>query len=199
MKKIKKFRVQPRPSYTFRGLKALVADAQDTPELEKAIETEIRNAEELYSTAALYETCPRDKSPEWARSLLEATNENGAQPVSLTFYAATIGNGLEEELGNCLSRGEGLRSQILTAVGYEAADQSAHFVGRLVTEEAKREGCDTSNQMFSVPDPMARDILNFLDGSKIQIQLDGQDHLLPRFSRIGCLFWWPPTKRRASK
>ena len=41
MKKIKKFRVQARPSAVLRGLKALMGDAQATPELETAIEAEI--------------------------------------------------------------------------------------------------------------------------------------------------------------
>ncbi len=195
MKKIKKFRVQPRPSAVLRNLKALLGNAQTTPELEKAVESEIKKAAEFYSTAALYDTFGPAESPAWAAALWDAANESGAKPVAVTFYAATIGPALEGELGDALSRGEALRSQILTSVGEESAEQAAQFVYRLISEEAKEESCGLSERAAPSPE-VQREILALLEADKVQIQMDGMGHLSPRFTRTGHVLWWPPAKRR---
>lgn len=196
MKKIKKFRVQPRPSLVLKGLKALTPNAQLTPELEKAVEAEIARAQELFATAALFETFGPDALPEWARTLADATRgEKGGKPVAVTFYAATIGTGLEGELGDALSRGEGLRSQILTSLGEESAEQAANFVCRLVADEAKEESCELSDKAPAEAPELRRNILSVLEAEKVQIQMDNVGHLIPRFTRTGYVLWWPPAKK----
>jgi hypothetical protein len=56
VKKIRKFRLHARPSAVLRNLKALLDEAQITPELEKAVEAEILAAGSRLETAALFET-----------------------------------------------------------------------------------------------------------------------------------------------
>lgn len=196
LKKIKKFRVQARPASVLRGLKALMGGTQVTPELEKAVETEVERARELYSTAAVYNTFNRGEAPAWTESLWETKNDAGAKPVAVTLYAATIGAGLEGELGGALSRGEALRSQILTSLGEESAEQAAGFVYRLLAEEAKEESCELSPRAGAMEAGQQRDILSALEADKVQIQIDSQGHLLPRFTRAGYVLWWPPAKKR---
>ncbi len=171
-------------------------NAQPTPELEKAVESEGENAVALYATAAVYETVDRAKSSPWMEPLWTAEPETGAVPVAVTFFVATIGPGLEEELAAALTRGEGLRSQILTALGEESAEQAANFLTRLVGDEAKEEACELSPRFNVTVPELQRQILLLLGSDKIQIQMDNVGHLSPRFTKIGHLLWWPPSKRR---
>lgn len=196
MKKIKKFKVKPRPSAVLRGLKALMGGTQPTPELEKAIETEIDRAQPVYSTSALYDTYDKQKTPAWAAALWQQSNpESGAEPVAITLYAASIGAAFENELGDALGRGEALRSQILTALGDEAAEQAAHFVYRLLGDEAKDEGCDLAPRAGLAAE-LQRDLLVSLEADKVQIQMDSLGHLMPRFTKTGYVLWWPPAKKK---
>jgi hypothetical protein len=195
MKKIKKFRVQSRSSAVLRSLKALTGDTRLTPELEKAVEQEINNAQDLYSTAALYSTYNTEQSPAWAGTLWESKNENGARPVALTLFAATVGPALERELASSIDRGENLRSQILTCLGEEAADQASNFIYRLLQEEAKQESCELSDRRAPETEQQ-RELLSILEADKIPVVLDDKGHLTPRFSRAGYILWWPPAKQR---
>ncbi len=195
MKKIKKFRVQSRSSAVLRGLKALTGDTRLTPELEKAVEQEIQNAQDLFSTAAFYSTYNAEQSPAWAAPIWESKNENGASPVALTLFTTTVGPSLEKELSSSLDRGENLRSQILTCLGEEAAEQASNFVYRLLQEEAKQESCELSTRQ-AAEEAQQREILSALEADKIPVVLDDKGHLTPRFSRAGYILWWPPAKQR---
>jgi hypothetical protein len=195
MKKIKKFRIQPRASFVLKGLKALASTAQVTPELEQAVESEVSRAQEHFLTAAMYKTFGLDELPEWAASLAPP-REKGVTPVALTFFAATIGVGIEGELGDALSRGEGLRSQILTSLGEESAEQAVNFVQRLVAEEAKEESCELSGRTAASEMDLQRNILSALEADKIDIRMDNVGHLSPRFSRTGFFIWWPSSRQK---
>jgi len=193
MKKIKKFRLHPRPSSVLRGLKALRPDI--SPDLDKSIEAELLRAPALLSTAAVYDTFRQDRSPAWAAGLWETENETGAKPIAVTFYAATVGDALEKEAARVMDAGDGLRGQILTSIGEEAADQSANFVHRLVADEAKEDSCELSPRADAA-DAGLSDILSLLEADKVSIRLSEDGRLLPRFSRAGHILWWPPAKKR---
>ncbi|MGQ0644624.1 MAG: hypothetical protein ACT4O3_03935 [Elusimicrobiota bacterium] len=192
-KKIRKFKVQPRLASVLRGLKALTGDTRLTPELEKAVEQEIQNAKDLHDTAALYATFNAGDAPPWTAPLWESRSEAGAAPVALTVYAATVGAPLEKELAETLARNEALRGQILTCLGEEAAEQAAHFVYRLVQEEAKDESCELSPRLAE-PERLP-DVLSSLEADKIGIRLKDDGRLSPRFARAGHVLWWPPAKK----
>ncbi len=192
IKKIRKFRLQPRPSAVLRHLKAL-GGAQETPELDQAVEAEIRAAS--LETAALYATAARAEAPEWSTPYWQASAESPA-PVALTFFATTIGSFFEIELAAALSRGETFRSQVLTALGEELADQAARFVERLAAEEARLDSCEVMDRLdFSRPEEIGR-ALDWLEASRAPVSLDPAGRISPRFSRVGAIPWGPPEKKR---
>nr|HNI56236.1 hypothetical protein [Elusimicrobiota bacterium] len=82
VKKIKKFRLQPRAQAVMRNLRALSENAQATPELEKAVETEIRSVASSLETAALYATFSPDACPTGLASVRPGEGER--PPLSLT-------------------------------------------------------------------------------------------------------------------
>ncbi len=196
MNKIRKFRITPRLSSVLKNLKALTGDAHATPELEAAVETESRRAGDFYATAALYDTFEPGKTPDVLLPLWEKPADAPGTPVALTLYVATIGTLLEEELGNSLSRGEALMSQVLTAVGEESAEQAAGFVSRLVAEEAIQEGCELSPRRDAATAEARREVLSLLGADKVGVALDAPGHLSPRFTRVGGLLWYPPKKKK---
>lgn len=197
MNKVKKFRISPRPASVLKNLKALTGHAQATPELEQAVEAEIRRSSDLYATAALFDTFKPGKTPDSLASLWEMpAGAPGGEPVALTLYVATIGTPLEEALSGALSRGEALISQVMTAVGEESAEQAAGFVGRLAAEESMQEGCELAPRRDAGTPALRRDILSLLGAEKLGISVDSADHLSPRFTRVGGLLWYPPKKRK---
>lgn len=200
VKKIRKFRLHPRPSAVLRNLKSLLDETQATPELEKAVEAEMRAAESRLDTSALFETVTPAQAPVWMGPLWGPDPHGSAPdqkpPVAQTLFVVTIGTAFETELSDALSRGEGLRSRILTALGEELADQAAVFVERLVAEEARQESCELEDRRtFSNPSEI-QPALDLLDAGRLSISYDAAGHLSPRFSRVGALPWGPPAKKK---
>ena len=195
VKKIRKFRLHPRPSAVLRNLKSLLDGAALTPELEKAVESEIQAVLSRLDTAALFETLTPVQSPPWMGPLWGPAPD-AKPPVAQTLFVATIGPAIEVELAQALSRGEGLRSKILTAIGEELADQAAHFIERLVAEEARQESCELEDRRsFSTPQDI-HPLLDRLEAGRLSIAFDGAGHLSPRFTRVGTMPWGPPAKQK---
>ena len=195
VKKVRKFRLHPRPSAVLRNLKSLLDDAQLTPELEKAVESEIFAASDWLETAALFETIIPVESPAWMGPLWGPAPD-AKPPVAHTLFVATIGTGMEIERTDALARGEALRSKILTAIGEELADQAANFVERLVAEEAHQDSCELEERRpFSVPQDIQA-ALERLEAGRLSIVIDGAGQLSPRFTRAGTLPWGPPAKKK---
>lgn len=183
-----------------KNLRALLEDPQTTPELETAVQAETQSALTLLDTAALYATYAPGQGPAWVESLLAPSldEESGKErtPIAVTLYVSTIGPRLEETLAQALAQGEGLRSRILTAVGEELAEQSGHFVSRLLAEEAKNDACDLSDRRLLPEVDQTQALLEALDAARIPIAYDAGGHLTPRFTRLGYVLWWPPAKKR---
>jgi hypothetical protein len=193
--KIRRFRLHARPSAVLRNLKSLMDGAAITPELEKAVESECASAARRLDTAALYETITPAQSSDWlASSWIPAEGEK--KPVALTLFVSTIGVPFENELGDALARGEGLRSRLLTALGEELADQSALFVERLVTEEARHESCELEEKRIVAEPEWARSAFAALGADRVGISFDTVGHLSPRFTRVGVIPWGPPAKKK---
>lgn len=194
VKKIRKFRLHARPSAVLRNLKSLLDDAQPTPELEKAVESEIVAASDRLDTAALFETIVPVQAPAWMGPLWGPAPA-AKPPVAHTLYVATIGAAIERDLAEALSRGEGLRSKILTAIGEELADQAANFVERIVAEEAHHESCEPEDRRpFSTLQDI-QPVLERLEAGRLSIVFDEAGHLSPRFTRAGTIPWGPPAKK----
>jgi hypothetical protein len=195
VKKICKFRLHARPSAVLRNLKALLDDPQLTPELDKAVESEIQTALNRLDTAALFATVTPAQSPEWMGPLWGPAPDE-KPPVAQTVFVATIGTGLETELADALTRGEGLRSRILTAIAEELADQAASFIERLVAEEARQESCELEERRPLSGPTDVQSALDLLEASRLSIVYDSAGHLSPRFTRTGTLPWGPPAKKK---
>ncbi|MBK8575598.1 MAG: hypothetical protein IPN90_07955 [Elusimicrobia bacterium] len=195
VKKIRTFRLHARPSAVLRNLKALLDDAQFTPELEKAVESEILAASNRLDTAALFGTVTPAQSPPWMGPLWGPAPDE-KPPVAHTVFVATIGAAFESELADALTRGEGLRSRLLTAIGEELADQAANFVERLVAEEARQESCELEERRFFSTSQDIQSALDLLEAGRLSIGYDAAGHLSPRFTRAGTLPWGPPAKKK---
>jgi hypothetical protein len=195
VKKIRKFRLRPRPSAVLRNLKSLLDNTQVTPELEKAVEAEILSLQNGLETAALFDAVTPAQSLTWMEPLWGGV-PGEKKPFALTVFVATIGTDFESILGDALSRGEGLRSRILTSLGEELADQAAAFIERLVSDEARRESCELNERrLFSDPQDI-RAALDLLDAGRLSIAYDTAGHLSPRFTRVGIFPWGPPAKKK---
>lgn len=178
-----------------RGLRALLQDARPTPELEKAVQDEIEHALPTFETAAVTTTFPRNQIPDWCEPLVRV-DENTPTPIALTLFAATVGTAIEETLADALSRGEDLRSRVLSSLGEEAAEQAATFVERLMTEEARRDACEISDRHTLPQESMRALLLEHVDAARVMITLDSAGHLSPRFTRLGFILWWPLSKKK---
>ncbi len=182
IKKIRKFRLHARPSAVLRNLKSLLTNEPLTPEIEKAVEAEGLIVEKKLDSAALFDTGgpfgPFLKNP------------------AVTLFVATIGLPIETELAEALSRGEGLRSRILTAFGEELADQAANFVERLVAEEARQDSCELEERQVLSSGDEIQNALSRLDAGRLSITYDSGGHFSPRFTRVGVLPWGPPAKKK---
>lgn len=199
VKKIRKFRLHPRPSAVLRNLKSLLDETQPTPELEKAVEAEMRAAESRLDTSALFETVTPAQAPVWMGPLWGPDPNSVPDqkpPVAQTLFVVTIGTAFETDLSEALSRGEGLRSRILTALGEELADQAAVFVERLVAEEARQESCELEDRRTFSASSDIQSVLDLLDAGRLSISYDAAGHLAPRFTRVGALPWGPPAKKK---
>jgi hypothetical protein len=195
VKKIRKFRLTPRPSAVLRHLKALLDNAQLTPELEKAVEAEAQSSVQWLDTAALYKTVSPSDLSGWGESLPGALVSESRQ-ISFTLLSATLGLPLEAQLGDALARGENLRARLLTALGEELADQAAHFVERLVSEEAHQESSETEDRLDLSKSPALSTVLNRLDAGRIGVRVDDQGRLAPRFTRVAVIPWGRPSKKK---
>lgn len=188
MNKIKRFRLSVRTASVLRGLKALGGVPQPL-----GLDEKMAGFLGRVDSAAIYMTCPADQAPLWS---LEGGVGVKTQPVAVSFYAATIGLPLEEDLTRALSEGRVDESRLLTAFAQEASEQAAQFVTRLILDESKIDACTLSDRHDAEEPAHQGEILSMLEAQRIQILVDAQGHLTPRFTRTGHLLWWPPVRKR---
>jgi hypothetical protein len=94
-------------------------------------------------------------------------------------------------------KGESQRSQVLSAIGQDAADLSFAFIHRLLLEEAKSDECETAEPVFMDDKDLLAEILTLLDAGQEGVSLDSAGHLSPRFTRVAAVAWSPIKKKRA--
>lgn len=189
MKKIKKFKIHFRPRDIARMLKATAQLTEVTPQLEEAILRETARITPLVATAAMYETQSKEKFP---AELVKAPPDNW---VAASAYVVTIGSALEEEIRAARQRDEVMMTNILHAIAVEGLDQSANFVGRLITDEAKDQDCEISRQQV-IPSAAWSALFALVPGDKIGVTLAGPDAFQPLYSSCGLVYWQPIKKRR---
>jgi hypothetical protein len=188
MKKIKHFKINCRTREILRLLKTTTKITEITPELEEAVQNEIRRLQPVFAPAAIYETQPREKI---AAALIAAPPENW---VAASAFLVTIGPAIEQEIKDAQHRGENVLSQILHAVALEALDRSGSFVQRLIGEEAKDESCEVSRDE-TVAAAGWDEFVKILPGDKIGVQRLSDAGFQPVYSSSSVVYWTPVKKR----
>ncbi len=189
MKKIKKFKINFRPRDIARMLKTTAQLTEVTPQIEEAVLREIARITPLVATAAMYETQAKDKFP---AEMVAAPPDNW---VAASAYIVTIGEGLEGDIRAARQRDETMITNILHAIAVEGLDQSANFVARLISDEAKDQDCEISRQQV-IPSAAWTALFTMVPGDKIGVTLAGPDAFHPLYSSCGLVYWQPIKKRR---
>jgi|GEM_PF-3563545 len=194
VKKIRKFRLNPRPSAVLRNLKVLHTGTHDTPELEQAVQAHVHETQPLLNTVALYVTLTKSQTPSWSVPLWNASQEG--VPVALTFFLVSVGRDYESVLADALARGKIFRGEVLTALGEEWTDQAGRFIERLTADEARQDSCELLSRVdFSNTDPL-RETLDLLNANRVGVLLNPTGALSPRFTRVGLIPWSSSKKKK---
>ncbi len=190
VKRIKKYKISLRPSAVLRLFKKRIPENLPEEELEKKIELALPSAHKYFKTYAAYEVFSPKELPETLKELWKGC-PNGS--VSIAFIASTIGNSLETEWKKIQNSNDSVQAALLESIGMEAQDQSFLFAVKLLQEESKLEGCDSTNPQV-LDSTYTRECLGLLQ-IKDEIFLDSEEKLIPLYSRIGFCFWTPLKKK----
>jgi hypothetical protein len=214
VKKIRRFRVQPRLASVLRHLRSLMGTEAVTSEVESRVAAEIDRRRALWDTSLLYATLTPAQSPGWAADLwapVSSTSFPGSSssgtstqgrfvllpaPVALTFFVATLGPGVDAALAASSAAGDEDQSRFLTALATEASEQAAQFAMRLIGEEAEGDACELSPRMDTEVPAIQDGVLALLDAARVAVQRGADGRLAPRFTCVGHAAWRPPTKKR---
>ena len=188
LKKIKKFKINLRPSFVARALKKkLMLDSIDSS-FEKIVEEEIARLNPSIVPSAVYNTFTKRESPQPLSVLWEQASNKA---ISISLVAASAG----EKLESIVQQGQDSFKVALTdASAWESVEQSNNFVYRLLGEEANLEGCECS-PLFPVPESQISTVMVLLESEKVGIRLNSSSQLTPLYSKISYCFWSSVLKR----
>jgi hypothetical protein len=192
--KVKKFRIKPRVSVVGRILKSLLGVKKLDPSLEESLPLEIQSVTSSLVPMAFYQTWARDEIPPFLQTLLSSYSFD--KSIAISVVVATAGSQLEERISDCLLKGETTRSQVITAIGEEAADLTYNFISRLLIDDAKGDDCDISEPIFIKDSEALAELFRLLEAQAEGILVDSANHLSPRFTRVAILAWWPLSKKK---
>lgn len=192
--KVKKFRIRPRTPTVARILKSLLGVKQLPADVEAILPDEIQRFTARVAPVAFYQTWSRDDVPVQFRPALQAAGLD--KSVSISAIVATAGAVPEEMISEFLLNGETMRSQIMTALGEEAADLAVNFLFRLLVDDAKADDCELAEPLPVFSEPLLTETLSLLQAEQEGILVDQASHLTPRFTRIALAAWLPIAKRK---
>lgn len=164
-------------------------------EVEEKLPLDIQAVSAQLMPVAFYHTWAQGHVPAQLDQLLADRGFDKA--VAVTAIVATAGTTVEENISDLILKGETARSQVLSAIGEEAADLSFAFIHRLLQDEAKSDECETLEPITIEDKTLLGEVLNLLDAGQEGISLDNAGHLAPRFTRVAAVGWWPIKKKRA--
>lgn len=192
--KVKKFRLKPRLPVVGKILKSLLAVKKLPAEIEESLPLEIQSLSSQLVPAAFYHTWAQGHIPTRLDQLLSDSGQEKA--IAVTAVVATAGTTIEENISDLILKGESQKSQVISAIGEEAADLSFAFIHRLLQEDAKTDDCETTDPIFLSDKDVLLEILTLLDAGQDGISLDAAGHLSPRFTRVAIVAWWPVSKKK---
>lgn len=195
LKKIKKYKINVRPSYVVRNLKRKLNLPSVADDLEKNIQEQINKVQPLIVPSAVYNTFSRKELPQSLYPLWGLTSNSS---LSISFTAVTIGSGIEKEIQTYKNQNQETQVAILDSIARESLEQAQNFVVKLLTEEAKSEGCELS--VLSPVDLLdLKDILGLLEASKTEVNLNADNQIVPLFTSVSYCFWNPTSKSRSAR
>lgn len=195
LKKIKKYKISIRPSFVLRNLKRKLNLDSMPDSLEKNMQETISRVSPLIVPSSIYNTYSKSETPEPVKGLWEYAP---GQALSLSLILTTIGPLLEQEIEKSSNEPECQKATILDSTAREALEQSLHFISKLISEEAKLDGC-TLTLFAPVQTALFKDALTHLESQKAEISLDADGRLIPTFSSFSFCFWVPVSKNRNGK
>ncbi len=194
--KVKKFRIRPRFASVGRVLKSIMGVKQLPAGVEESLPLESETFLSHVTPAAFYHTWSQDEVPAAFKDTMKEAGLSKA--IAVTAMTATIGSQVEEYLSTLLMNGETQRSQVVTALSEEAAELSFQFLLRLLADDAKSDDCDLSEPFMVTDAILLNDVLAALDAQQEGITLDSAQHMMPRFTRVALVAWWPVSKKKRS-
>ncbi len=194
MKKIKKFKINIRPSYFLRLLK-------DSIDIDKAeIAGHIKDGYELVSPCTIYDSFKlEDIKDEGFRKMAEGwAPDIKVNPYSVfSMIIVTVGKKLEEEVSKVKNEGNERHVKILDALGAEALEQSYNFVNKLILKDAEKEEC-TVSALSEIPEAGLEAAVKLVDAHKIGVVFDAKRGLIPSGS-LAVYGYWIPVKKKKRK
>lgn len=192
MKKIKRFKINIRPSYLLRLIKKSVDIEKDE------INTIIRENYELVDPCTIYDNFKLEdmKDGDLERTIKGWAPGAVVNPYSVVSFAiVTVGGMLDEKMSKLKGEGSERVLKILDALGSEALEQSCDFVTKLMAKDAEKEECAVG-VLEEVPEDNREAILELLEARKIDVSLDGNSDLVPRKSLVVYGYWVPVKKKK---
>lgn len=189
LRKIKKYKINLRPSYIARAAKKKLELKEADEALEQSAHEAILEAEKFIVPTALYETFSKTDTPPTLQPLWATA---GNKTLSLSIIATTVGPKIEEALQRIAE--DPRKAVFLEAAAQESLEQSTTFIVKLLTEEAKEDHCELS-PLWPAEVQLAPHILETLEASKADLHLNGGEQISPLYSRISFCFWNPLSKK----
>jgi len=113
-----------------------------------------------------------------------------------TFFAATIGDKLDEDLTEHLENEETPQAMVLDAIGSVACEALAQETDEGISARARQEGYETTTRASpgygDWKIESQKEVLEFLNAEKIKISLTDSFLILPRKSIIAVKGWHKP-------
>lgn len=194
LKKIKKYKITLHPAFILRNLKKELNIESIPDSMEKTVTDEINRTQSLIAPSATYNTYSMNETPEPLKPLWQNSPQKA---LSISLMATTIGPLLEKEMNDCFKKNETTQSAILNSIAREALEQSLHFLVKLLSEEAKLEGCELSPPV-PIESALFGNVLSLLEAHKADILLQ-ENKLHPLFSNVSFCFWNPISKNKSAK
>ncbi|MCB4792507.1 MAG: hypothetical protein LHV68_11575 [Elusimicrobia bacterium] len=190
MKKIKGFKINLRFREILRFLKATANISEITLQLEEAVKREKARFEKAVKPSAVFETIPKEKID------FELGVDMPEGWIAASFFVATLGSAVEKDITDAKEASENLLEKILHSIFLEALEQSANFINRLLSDEAKEESCEISERQKVSSYAVLEKIFKMISVDKIGVNLLESKELQPQYTSCGVFFWVPNTKKK---
>ena len=193
LKKIKKYKINFRPSFILRTLKKKVNfDTNQTESVEKNINEEVSRLQKVIVSSSLYSSYSKLETPPLLKNFWQ--NQSNST-LALSIILTTIGKEIEKEIETAFKVSD-MQGWVVDSIAREALEQSLNFTTKLIAEEAKNEDCELSPPL-PIGSEEIKEVLPLLESEKAQIGLNFQGGITPFFTNASFCFWNLTSKKYA--